>query len=40
MLLSNYLEQGLSRTAIARQLGLDRRTISRWIATGVGTMKF
>jgi transposase len=34
VLLSHYLDQGLSKTAIARQLGLDRRTISRWIAAG------
>lgn len=32
MLLGHLLEQGLSKTAIARQLGLNRRTINRWIA--------
>jgi transposase len=34
VLLSHYLEQGLSKGAIARQLGINRRTINRWIATG------
>lgn len=34
VLLAHYLDQGLSKTAIARQLGINRRTISRWIATG------
>jgi transposase len=34
VLLVHYLEQGLSKAAIARKLGLDRRTIHRWIASG------
>jgi transposase len=34
VLLSHYLDQGLSKGAIARQLGINRRTINRWIATG------
>jgi transposase len=34
VLLAHYLEQGVSKSAIARQLGIDRRTINRWIATG------
>lgn len=34
MLLVHYLEQGLPKAAIARQLGIDRRTIHRWIAAG------
>ena len=34
VLLGHLLEQGLSKTAIARQLGLNRRTIDRWIADG------
>jgi transposase len=34
VLLAHYLEQGLSKSAIARQIGIDRRTINRWIATG------
>ena len=28
VLLTHYLEQGLSKSAIARQLGIDRRTIN------------
>jgi transposase len=34
VLLTHYLEQGLSKAGIARQLGIDRRTINRWIADG------
>lgn len=34
VLLVHYLEQGLPKAVIARQLGLDRRTIHRWIAAG------
>lgn len=34
VLLVHYLEQGLSKAAIARRLGIDRRTIHRWIAEG------
>jgi transposase len=32
--LVHYLEQGLPKAVIARQLGLDRRTIHRWVAAG------
>jgi transposase len=34
VLLAHYLEQGLSKSAAARQLGVDRRTINRWVAIG------
>jgi transposase len=34
VLLVHYLEQGLPKAAIARKLGIDRRTIHRWIAAG------
>lgn len=34
MLLRHYLEQGLSVTAIAAQVQVDRRTIHRWITAG------
>ncbi|HVG27732.1 MAG TPA: IS21 family transposase [Acidobacteriaceae bacterium] len=34
VLLIHYLEQGLSKSAIAERLGIDRRTIHRWIRTG------
>ena len=34
VLLRHYLEQGLSKTAIAELLGINRRTIARWIAAG------
>lgn len=34
VLLKHYLDQGLPKAAIARQLGIDRRTINRWIADG------
>ena len=34
MLLRHYLAQGLSKTAIARRLGLSRDTIHRWIRDG------
>ena len=30
VLLRHYLEQGLSKAAIARELGVKRRTIYRW----------
>jgi DNA-binding transcriptional regulator LsrR (DeoR family) len=30
----HYLDQGLSKAAIAELLGINRRTISRWIAAG------
>jgi transposase len=32
--LRHYLEQGLSQTAIAKKLGISRRTIYRWIQRG------
>jgi transposase len=34
VLLAHYLEQGLSKSAIARQIGINRRTINRWIDSG------
>jgi transposase len=34
VLLIHYLEQGLPKTTIAERLGIDRRTIQRWIAAG------
>ena len=34
VLLRHYLEQGMSKAAIARQLGINRRTVHRWIAAG------
>lgn len=34
MLLRHYLEEGLSKAAIARKLGISVRTIRRWIAAG------
>ncbi len=34
VLLKHYLESGLSKTAIARQLGVSRRPIYHWITTG------
>ena len=34
MLLKHYLEQGLSKTELARRFGVSRRTIYYWIATG------
>ena len=34
MLLKHYLDSGLSKTAIARQLGVSRRVIYHWLATG------
>jgi transposase len=34
VLLRHYLEQGLSKTAIAERTGLSRRTIYHWLATG------
>lgn len=34
VLLVHYLEQGLPIAAIARQLGVDRRTVHRWKAAG------
>lgn len=34
VLLRHYLEQGMSKAAIARQLGVSRRTVYYWIKTG------
>lgn len=34
VLLKHYLEEGLSQAALARQLGISRRTIHRWIQSG------
>ncbi len=34
VLLRHYLEQGFTITAIAERVGVDRRTIQRWIAAG------
>lgn len=34
VLLRHYLAEGLTKTAIAEQLGISRRTITRWIADG------
>jgi transposase len=34
VLLKHYLEVGLSKTAIARQLGVSRRVVHHWIETG------
>ena len=34
MLLRHYLEQGGSKSALARQLGISRDTIHRWIRDG------
>ena len=34
MLLRHYLEQGTSKSALARQLGVRRDTIHRWIREG------
>ena len=34
VLLRHYLEQGMSKAAIARQVGVSRRTVYRWIVSG------
>jgi transposase len=34
VLVRHYLEQGLSKTAIAERLGVSRRTLYHWLATG------
>jgi transposase len=34
VLLVHYFEQGLSKAAIARQVGIDRRTVYRWLDDG------
>ena len=33
VLLKDYLDQGLSKTAIAERLGISRRTVYHWITT-------
>ena len=34
VLLRHYLERGLSKAEIARELGVARRAVHHWIATG------
>ncbi len=34
VLLRHYLEQGMNKAAIARELGISRRTVHHWIKTG------
>jgi transposase len=34
VLLKDYLDEGLSKTAIAERLGISRRTVYHWLATG------
>ena len=34
VLLRHYLEQGINKAAIARDLGISRRTVYHWIETG------
>ena len=34
VLLRHYLEQGMSKAAVARLVGVNRRTVHRWIASG------
>jgi len=34
LLLRHYLEQGTSKSALARQLGVSRDTVHRWIRSG------
>src|SRR5262245_2919613 len=34
VLLREYLDQGLSKTALAAKLGISRRTVHHWIETG------
>lgn len=34
VLLRHYLEQGMTKTAAAKQLGVSRRTVHYWIETG------
>jgi len=36
MLLRHYLAQGASKSALARQLGISRDPIHRWIRAGAG----
>jgi transposase-like protein len=37
VLLRHYLEQGVDKAALARDLGVSRRTIYYWIETGPST---
>ena len=34
VLLRHYLEQGLSKAAVARRVGVSERTVHHWIAAG------
>ena len=34
VLLRHYLERGLSKAEVARELGVSRRTVYHWIETG------
>ena len=34
VLLRHYLEQGMNKAVIARDLGVSRRTVYHWIETG------
>lgn len=34
VLLRHYLEQGMSKSALARMLGISRRSVYHWIETG------
>ena len=34
MLLRHYLQRGVSKAAVARRLGVSRRTIHEWVETG------
>jgi len=34
VLLRHYLERGMTKSTIARQLGISRRTVYHWIKTG------
>ena len=34
VLLRHYLEEGASKAEVARRLGVSRRTVHRWIASG------
>ncbi len=34
VLLRHYLEQGMSKSALARKLGISRRSVYHWIETG------
>jgi transposase len=34
VLFRHYLEEGLSKTAVAERLGISRKTVTRWIRLG------